>query len=60
MKFVRGGVLPWCELSFLTGYKSCDVVPILAGMSDPNNPDPYYSVTNRSCYIVYLRLFSNE
>ena len=30
-------------LSYLTAYKSCDVLPVLAGMSDLKNSDPYYS-----------------
>ena len=29
-------------LYFLTAYKSCDVLPVLAGTSDSKNPDPYY------------------
>ena len=29
-------------LCFLTAYKSCDILPFLAGTSDSKNPDPYY------------------
>ena len=36
---MRSFIYPLC---FLTAYKSCDIVPVLAGSSDPKNPDPYY------------------
>ena len=32
-------------LCFLTAYKSCDILLVLAGPSDPKNPDPYYLTT---------------
>ena len=35
-------------LCFHTAYKSYDMLPVLAGMSDSKNPDLYY------CYCIYL------
>ena len=43
-----GGTITAQEPSIFTGYKSCDVLPVLAGMSDSKNLDLYYC--NRILY----------
>ena len=34
------------HLCFLTAYKSCEVLHVLAGTPDSKNPDPYYSASS--------------